>query len=163
MYVSEVCAEGIFVSFLWWLRNVKSRSKNSFFFQMSAILKFDFKKKKKNKIFYFEKTNNFFFKKLHRKDTILHMTITFSLKQGQTKMSSAPIWVPLKIYSLISYRRWSQKFQNLTCLFCFACLFVFASVCSSPLKHISPKTLAWNYFSVKWEHFSKKLSSTIIN
>ena len=35
MYVSEICAEGIFVTFPWWLKNVK----------MSAILKFDFQKK----------------------------------------------------------------------------------------------------------------------
>ena len=27
MYVSEICAEGIFVTFPWWLKNVKSRSK----------------------------------------------------------------------------------------------------------------------------------------
>ena len=27
IYVSEICAEGIFVSFPWWLKNVKSRSK----------------------------------------------------------------------------------------------------------------------------------------
>ena len=27
MYVSEICAEGIFVTFLWWLENVKNRSK----------------------------------------------------------------------------------------------------------------------------------------
>ena len=30
MYVSEVCAEGIFVTFPWWLKNVKSRSKIAF-------------------------------------------------------------------------------------------------------------------------------------
>ena len=45
MYVSEICAERIFVTFPWWLKNVKSRSKIAFFFQMSAILKFDFQKK----------------------------------------------------------------------------------------------------------------------
>ena len=43
MYVFEICAEGIFVTFPWWLENVKSRSKTAFF-QMSAILKFDFQK-----------------------------------------------------------------------------------------------------------------------
>ena len=31
MYVSEICAEGIFVSFPWWLKNVKSRSKITLF------------------------------------------------------------------------------------------------------------------------------------
>ena len=49
-----MCAEGIFVTFPWWLQNVKSRSKIALF-QMSAILKFE-------------------------KDSILHVTSTFSLK-----------------------------------------------------------------------------------
>ena len=31
MYVSEICAEGIFVTFPWWLKNVKSRSKITLF------------------------------------------------------------------------------------------------------------------------------------
>ena len=31
MYVSEICAEGIFVTFPWWLKNVKSRSKIALF------------------------------------------------------------------------------------------------------------------------------------
>ena len=44
MYVSEICAEGIFVTLPWWQKNVKSRSKIAFFLQMSAILKFDFQK-----------------------------------------------------------------------------------------------------------------------
>ena len=55
---------------------------------MSAILKFDFKKE-----------NNYIFQKkifkLHKQDTILHVTVTFSLKQGQRRSSSGPIWVPL--------------------------------------------------------------------
>ena len=51
MYVSEKCAEGIFVTFPWWLKNVKSKVKNSLFFQMSAILKFDFPKKENNYVF----------------------------------------------------------------------------------------------------------------
>ena len=45
VYVSEICAEGIVVTFPWVTGNVKSRSKLAFFFQMSAILKFDFQKK----------------------------------------------------------------------------------------------------------------------
>ena len=44
-HVSEICSEGSFVSFPWWLKNVKSRSKITLF-QMSAILKFDFQKRK---------------------------------------------------------------------------------------------------------------------
>ena len=43
LYVSEICTEGIFVTFPCLLKNVKSRSKKPFF-QMSAILKFDFQK-----------------------------------------------------------------------------------------------------------------------
>ena len=31
MYVREICAEGIFVTFPWWLENVKSRSKIALF------------------------------------------------------------------------------------------------------------------------------------
>ena len=31
MNVSEICAEGIFVTFPWWLKNVKSRSKKALF------------------------------------------------------------------------------------------------------------------------------------
>ena len=46
MYVSKICAEGIFVTFSLVTKNVKSRS-NIAFFQMSAILKFDFQKRKK--------------------------------------------------------------------------------------------------------------------
>ena len=92
MYVSEICAEGIFVSFYWWLKNVKSTlkialSSNERHFELS------FPKKK---------TNTFFrrkLSKLHKKDTILHVTITFSLKQGQTRTSSELITVPLKTLS----------------------------------------------------------------
>ena len=46
---------------------------------MIAILTFDFPKKK---------TTTFFrskLSKLHKKDKILHVTITFSLKQGETR------------------------------------------------------------------------------
>ena len=57
---------------------------------MSAILKFDFPKKK---------TITFFWSKLSKPHThtqkkqepILHVTTTFSLKQGETRPSSGPI------------------------------------------------------------------------
>ena len=42
--------------------------------------------------------NTFFRKKLsklHQKDAILHVTCTFSLKQGVTRRSSESIWLPL--------------------------------------------------------------------
>ena len=56
---------------------------------MSAILKFDFQKKR---------TITFFWRqlsKLHRKDPILHLATTFSLKQGETRTSHGPIQHPL--------------------------------------------------------------------
>ena len=54
---------------------------------MSAILKFDFQKRKQN--FSEEKS------KLLKKDIILHTTITFSLKQRETRTGSGPICDPL--------------------------------------------------------------------
>ena len=54
---------------------------------MSAIMKFDFKKRKQlrfSEVF-----------KLHKKDPILHVATTFSLKQGETRTSSGPIPHPL--------------------------------------------------------------------
>ena len=45
------------------------------------------------------KTIEFFRRKLskiHKKDTILHVTITFSLKQQQTRASSGPITLPIR-------------------------------------------------------------------
>ena len=59
---------------------------------MSAILKFNF-----------QKENNYIFQKKlpkqHEKDTIFHVTITFSQKQGKTRTSIvAVITPPLKFY-----------------------------------------------------------------
>ena len=52
---------------------------------MSAILKFDFQKK--NTItFFWSKLS-----KLHKKDPILHVITTFSLKQEETRTNSVPI------------------------------------------------------------------------
>ena len=57
---------------------------------MSAILKFDFQKK-----------NNYIFQrkwsKLHKKETILHVTIHFVLKQGQIRTSGGPIILSLNM------------------------------------------------------------------
>ena len=60
MYVSEMCAEGIFVTFPWWLKNVKSRSKIALFsnehhFEMWFL-------KKKTTTFFWSKLS-----KLHKK------------------------------------------------------------------------------------------------
>ena len=56
---------------------------------MSAILKFDFQKKK-TITFSWSKLS-----KLHKKDPILHVTTTCSLKQGETRTNSVPILHPL--------------------------------------------------------------------
>ena len=59
---------------------------------MSAILKFDLKKRKKKTItFFWSKLS-----KLHIKDPILHVTTTFSLKQGEQEQAVDPFhtrWV----------------------------------------------------------------------
>ena len=56
---------------------------------MSAILNFDFQKRKQ---LLFSEVNYLNYTK---KDQILHVTTTFSLKQGETRTSSGPI-PPLK-------------------------------------------------------------------
>ena len=89
MYVSEICAEGICVTFPWWLKNVKSRSKIPLF---SNERHFEiWFPKKKTITFLWSKLS-----KLHKKDPILHVATTFSLKQGETRTSRGPIPHPLK-------------------------------------------------------------------
>ena len=56
---------------------------------MSTILKFDFQKREQ--LHFSEKKLS----KLHKKDTVLHVTLTFSLNQGETRTSSGPITLPL--------------------------------------------------------------------
>ena len=88
LYVSEICAEGIFVTFPWWLKNVKSRSKLALF---TNERHFEIWFSKKRTItFFWSKLS-----KLHKKDPILHVATTFSLKQGETRTSHAPILHPL--------------------------------------------------------------------
>ena len=84
MYVSEICAEGIFVTFPWWLKNVKNRSKIALF---SNVRHFEiwFLKKKTITSFWSKLS------KLHKKDPLLHVATTFSLKQGETRTSHGPI------------------------------------------------------------------------
>ena len=108
MYVSKICAEGILVTFPWWLKNVKSRSKIALFFQMSAILKFDFQERKQ---LHFSELNYLNFTK---KDPILHVTTTFSINQEETRTNSVPIPHPLKrdlMNSQISLR-WLSVHKN---------------------------------------------------
>ena len=91
LYVSEICGKGIFVSFPWWLKNVKSRLKITppfFFFQMGAILKFDFQKRKQ---FHFSEENYLNYTK---KTKFCLMTITFSLSKGKQEQAADPFGSP---------------------------------------------------------------------
>ena len=89
MYVFEICAEGVFVTFPWWLENVNIRSKIALF---SNERHFEILFRKKRTItFFWSKLS-----KLHKKDQILHVATTFSLKQGETRTSHGPIPHPLK-------------------------------------------------------------------
>ena len=56
---------------------------------MSAILKFDFQKKRTIKFFWSK------WAKLHKKDPILYVATTVSLKQGETRTSHGHIPRPL--------------------------------------------------------------------
>ena len=91
MYVFEICAEGIFVTFPWWLENVKSRSKiallpNGRHFEIWFP-------KKRTITFFWGKLS-----KLHKKYPILHVPTIFSLKQGETRTSHGPIPHPLTTF-----------------------------------------------------------------
>ena len=88
IYVSEICAEKIFVTFPWWLKNVKSRSKIALF---SNERHFEIWFPKKRTIMFFWSKLS----KLHKKDPSLHVATTFSLKQGETRTSLGPIPHPL--------------------------------------------------------------------
>ena len=59
---------------------------------MSAILKFDFQERKQ---FHFSEVK---LSKLHKKEPILQVATTFSLKQGETRTSHGPIPHPLMSY-----------------------------------------------------------------
>ena len=83
-YVFEICAEVIFVTFPWWLENVKSMSKIAIF---SNERHFEIWFPKKRTItFFWGKLS-----KLNKKDPILHVATIFSLKQGETRTSHGPI------------------------------------------------------------------------
>ena len=96
IYVSEICAEGIFVTFPWWLKNVKSRSKIALF---SNEHHFEIWFPKKRTItFSWSKLS-----KLHKKDPILHVATTFSLKQGERRTSHGPIPHPLSLHDILAW------------------------------------------------------------
>ena len=106
MYVSEVCAEGISVTFPWWLKHVKSRSKIALF---SNERHFEIWFPKKETItFFWSKLSN-----LHKKGPILHVTTTVSLKQGETRTNSVPIPHPfiavIVISDLTLYQNMNQR------------------------------------------------------
>ena len=72
---------------------------------MSAILKFEFQKRKQLR---FSEVNYLNYTK---KDPILHVTTTFSLKQGETRTSSGPIPHPLIVSAIESTlcQKWFLK------------------------------------------------------
>ena len=74
-----------FCKFSWWLNNVKSRSKIALFFSNERHFEIWFPKKR-SITFFWSKLS-----KLHKKDTILHVATTFSLKHGETRTSHGPI------------------------------------------------------------------------
>ena len=73
----------------WTWKNVKSRSKIAPFFSNECHFEIWFPKKK-TITFFWSKLS-----KLHKKDPNLHVTTTFSLKQGETRTNSVPIPHPL--------------------------------------------------------------------
>ena len=94
MYAFEICAEGIFVTFPWWLENVKNRSEIALF---SNYRHFEIWFPKKRTItFLWGKLSKLHNK--HDKDRILHVATIFSLKQGETRTSHGPIPRPLNQY-----------------------------------------------------------------
>ena len=97
MFVSEICAEGIFVTFPWWLKSVKSWSKIALF---SNKRHFEiWFPKKRTSTFFWSKLS-----KLYKKDPILHVSTIFSLKQGETRSSHGPIPPPLRCKTVINKR-----------------------------------------------------------
>ena len=70
---------------------------------MIPILKIDFQKRKQlhfSKENYLNYTHTHPHTHTHTKDTMLHVTILFSLRQGKTRTSSGPITLPLTLSSL---------------------------------------------------------------
>ena len=87
----------------WWLENVKSRSKIALF---SNERHFEIWFPKKRTITFFWSRLS----KLHKRDPILHVATTFSLKQGETRTSHGPIPHPFKIsFSMLVIVALAQK------------------------------------------------------
>ena len=75
MHVSEICAEGIFVSFPWWLKKLKNRSKIALF---SNERHFEIWFPKKKTITFFGRKLS----KLHKKETILLQHFSSPMDRG---------------------------------------------------------------------------------
>ena len=89
MYVSEICAEGIFVTFPWWLKNVKSMSKIALF-SNEHHFEIWFPKKK---------TITFFWSKLYKLPKNYPNFVCDNYifpKTRETRTNSVPIPQPLK-------------------------------------------------------------------
>ena len=87
---------------------------------MSAILKFDFQKRKQlrsSEVNYLNLKKKK--KKKRKKDSILHVTTTFCLKQGETRTTSGPIRHSLRCIYIIFQKGVDINFEreNKTCLF----------------------------------------------
>ena len=108
MWVRYVPKE-FFVTFPWWLKNVKSMSKIALF---SNERRFEIWFSKKRTItFFWSKLS-----KLHKKDPILHVATTFSLKQVETRTSHGPIKHPLSTMTRHApYNVWSSKHPPAGC------------------------------------------------
>ena len=105
MYVSEICAERICVTFPLVTKNVKSRSKIALF---SNERHFEMWLSRKKTITFFWSNLS----KLHKKDPILHVTTTFSLKQGETRTSSGPIPYPDPLKSFVNWGIGIYEYYN---------------------------------------------------
>ena len=132
MYVSAMCAEGIFVNFPWWLKNAKSRSKIALF-SNERHFEIWFPK---------QKTITFFWRKLsiHKKNPILHVTTTFSLKQGETRTSSGPISSPLKRRAFHKEVPTTKITTDTAFVFCF-CFVLFCFFFFCVWRHVAYEVL----------------------
>ena len=120
MYVCEgdMCWRNFCNFFPWWLK-IKSRSKIAFFFKWAPFWNLISKKRKQLRI---SEVNYIIYTK---KDPILHVTTTFSLKQGETRTNSEPLPHPLK-WCKIDF---VCVFVCLLVLRLFVRLFIFLFVC----------------------------------
>ena len=99
MYVSEICAKGILVTFPWWLKNVKSRSKIALF-SNEHHFEIWFPKKK---------TITFFWSKLFKLHKKRPNFACGNYIFPKTRTSHGPIPHPLMSLILICFSRDSER------------------------------------------------------